>query len=100
MAITLSEVERIIKQFEPDIRAMGVKEIYIFGSVARGDAKVSSDVDCFVVFEESAKATFLTLARLQLFLEQKLKTPVDLGTKKSLHKSLKDQILKEAVRVA
>lgn len=96
----LQEVEKIIKQNESEIRAMGVKEIYIFGSVARGEETEKSDIDCFVVFEESAKAGFLKLAKLQLFLEQKLKTSVDLGTKNSLHREIKDQILKEAVRVA
>lgn len=96
----LHDVEKIIKQNESEIRAMGVKEIYIFGSVVRGEAHEKSDVDCFVVFDENAKAGFLKLAKLQLFLESKLKAPVDLGTKDSLHRQLREQILKEAIRVA
>lgn len=96
----LQDVERIIKQNESEIRAMGVKEIYIFGSVVRGEANPKSDVDCFVVFDENAKAGFLKLAKLQLFLESKLNTSVDLGTKASLHHELKERILREAVRVA
>lgn len=96
----MTEVEKIIKANESDIRAMGVKEIYIFGSVARGEATEKSDVDCFVVFDDNAKAGFLKLARLQMFLEEKLKATVDLGTKNSLHRLLKEQILKEAIRVA
>lgn len=96
----LQEVEKIIKENENEIRSMGVREIYIFGSVARGEATENSDIDCFIVFEDNAKAGFLKLAKIQLFLEQKLKTPVDLGTKNSLHRDLKSQILKEAIRVA
>lgn len=96
----LHDIENIIKQNESEIRAMGVKEIYIFGSVARGEATEKSDVDCFVVFHENSKAGFLKLAKLQLFLERKLHTSVDLGTKDSLHRQLKEQILKEAIRVA
>ena len=42
----------------------------------------------------------LKLARLQIYLEEKLKATVDLGTKNSLHRDLKAQILKEAIRVA
>ncbi len=94
------EVEKIIKENESEIRSMGVKEIYIFGSVARGSATDKSDVDCFVVFDENAKVGFLKLARLQMYLEEKLKATVDLGTKNSLHRDLKAQILKEAIRVA
>lgn len=96
----MTEVEKIIKANESDIRVMGVKEIYIFGSVARGEATEKSDIDCFVVFDDNAKAGFLKLARLQMFLEEKLKATVDLGTKNSLHRDLKEQILKEAIRVA
>lgn len=100
MKVTIDQVQKIIKENEPEIRSMGVKEVYVFGSVARGEANDKSDVDVFVVFEESAKATLFTLARLQFFLEKKLKTSVDLGTKNSLHRLLKDHILKEAIRVA
>lgn len=100
MRVTIDQVQKIIKENESAIRLMGVKELYVFGSVARAEANEKSDVDVFVVFEETAKATLFTLARLQMLLEEKLKTHVDLGTKNSLHRLLKDQILKEAVRVA
>lgn len=100
MRVTIDQVQKIIKENESAIRLMGVKELYVFGSVARAEANEKSDVDVFVVFEETAKATLFTLARLQMLLEEKLKTHVDLGTKNSLHRLLKDQILKEAIRVA
>jgi uncharacterized protein len=98
--ITIDQVQKTIKENETQIKLFGVKEVYIFGSVVRGENHDKSDVDVFVVFEENAKASLMTLAKLQLFLELKLKTSVDLGTKNSLHRLLKDQILKEAIRVA
>jgi predicted nucleotidyltransferase len=100
MKYTLDEVKKIISHSEPEIRKFGVKEIYLFGSVVRGESKETSDVDFFVVFEEATQIGFFGLIELQIFLESKLKTNVDIGTKNSLHRLLKDQILKEAVRVA
>lgn len=66
-------------------------------SVVRGEAKETSDVDFLVIFGPEG-TDFFTLYDLEQFLESKLKTKVDLGTK--LHPMLKDQIMREALRVA
>lgn len=97
MKLTSQDVIKIIKENEIEIRKFGVKEIYLFGSVVRGEAKETSDVDFFVVFGPEG-TDFFTLYDLEQFLESKLKTKVDLGTK--LHPLLKDKILQEALRVA
>jgi len=44
--------KKIISENESEIRKFGVKEIYLFGSVVRGEAKENSDVDFYVVFVE------------------------------------------------
>jgi predicted nucleotidyltransferase len=98
MKLTTQDVLKVIKENEAEIRKFGVKEIYLFGSVVRGEAKETSDVDFFVVFEESARVGYFKLIELQMFLESKLNTAVDLGTK--LHPALKDQVMREALRVA
>jgi len=100
MKLTVQDVIKAVKENESEIRKFDVKEIYLFGSVVRGEATDNSDVDFFVVFEDSAKVGFFKLMKLQNFLTEKLKTPVDLGTKKALHRLLRDQILREALRVA
>lgn len=99
MKLTLQDVSKIIKENEPELRKFGVKEIYLFGSVVRGEAKKDSDVDFFVEFGPEG-TDFFTLYDLEKFLEKKLNTKVDLGTRRSLHPLLRDQILREAVRVA
>ncbi len=100
MKKSLEEVKKIISANEHLLRQFGVREIYVFGSVVRGEAKATSDVDFFVVFDETAQIGFLRFVELEMFLAEKLNAKVDLGTKKSLHPMLRDQILKEAVRVA
>ena len=53
MKLTIEDVKKIISENESEIRKFGVKEIYLFGSVVRGEAKETSDVDFFVVFRYS-----------------------------------------------
>jgi len=98
MKLTTQDVKKIIKENEIEIHNFGVKEIYLFGSVLRGEAKETSDVDFLIVFNDTAKVGYFKLIELQIFLESKLKTAVDLGTK--LHPALKDQVMREALRVA
>ena len=97
MSLTADDVKKVIKDNEIEIRKLGVKEIYLFGSVVRGEAKESSDVDFFVVFGPEG-SDFFTLYDLEQFLQLKLNRKVDLGTK--LHPLLRDQIMREALRVA
>lgn len=97
MKLTVETVKRIIKENEVEIRKFGVKEIHLFGSVVRGESTEASDVDFLVSFGPEG-VDYFTLYDLEQFLQDKLKTKVDLGTK--LHPLLKDQIMREALRVA
>lgn len=74
-----------------------VKEIGIFGSVARGEETATSDVDVLVEF--SAPVGFFTFLDLEDFLTRTLGKKVDLVTKRALKPAVKDQILKDAVYV-
>lgn len=99
MEYSVDEIIDLIKKSEPELRRFWVLELYLFGSVARGQATDKSDVDFFVVLDERGTDLF-NLISLNQFLEDILKTKVDLGTKKSLRKSICDQVFQEAIRVA
>ena len=77
-----------------------VKEIRLFGSVARGQAKADSDIDLLVEFDPSAHIGLFEFSRLKYELSQLLGCDVDLVTPNALHKKLKADILKEAIRAA
>lgn len=79
-----------------ELRQLRVRSLAVFGSVARDEARVESDVDILVEFERPAG--LFELARLQRYLETILGRSVDLGTPDSLRCQLRDQILAEAVR--
>lgn len=74
----------------------GVRELSLFGSSARGVARVDSDVDLLVVFEPDARVTLLTLAALQRELSEAIGLPVDLVLKEGLKPRLRDQVIGEA----
>jgi uncharacterized protein len=76
----------------------GVRDLAVFGSVARGEASDASDLDVLVDFV--GKATFDGYTGLKLFLEDSLGVKVDLVTRAALKPRLRARIEAEARRVA
>jgi uncharacterized protein len=89
------EVTSRIRELEPQLRARGVKRLALFGSFARNEARVDSDVDMLVEFAPGQKSfdNFLALCEL---LEQRLERPVELVTLESLSPHIGPHILREA----
>ena len=88
-----------IAAHEAELRAMGVKRLLLFGSVARGQERAESDVDFLVEFDGRAVGYF-HLFKVQRQLEEWVGRKVDLGTVASLRRELRDEVLAEAVRAA
>lgn len=74
-----------------------VKNMGIFGSVARGEQTENSDIDILVEF--SAPIGFFDFIKLENELSKLLRKKVDLISKKSLKPSIKDIILNEVAYV-
>ena len=72
----------------------GAHNIRVFGSVARGDADESSDIDLLVDFEPDR--SLLDHAAFVLDLEELLGRKVDVVTEKGVYWLLRLRILKEA----
>ena len=73
-----------------------VRELAIFGSAARGEARPDSDVDLLVVFDEDASIGLLALVGLQRELAGLFGRPVDLVPKDGLKPALRDEVLAQA----
>lgn len=82
-----------------EIRAHGVRALYVFGSTARGVARDDSDVDIFIEAEQADRFNAFDLIDVKTLLEQRLDTHVDLTTRDGLHPRLRAQIEREAIRV-
>ena len=82
-------------------REFGVASLSLFGSVARGEERASSDVDILVSFEPTARVTLVTLSRLRDTLETLLGRPVDIvEDHPHLRPSLRRGIEQDRLRVA
>ncbi|HEX5010004.1 MAG TPA: nucleotidyltransferase family protein [Planctomycetota bacterium] len=76
----------------------GVRNLQVFGSVARDEAGPQSDVDVLVAFD--GPATFDRYFGLKFFLEDLLGSPVDLVSEKALRPELRGAVLGEAILVS
>jgi hypothetical protein len=75
--------------------AYGARNVRVFGSAARGDARPDSDLDLLV--ELDPERSLLDRVGLLLDLEDMLGRKVDLATEKGLHPALRERVLGEAV---
>lgn len=92
------QLERL-RSLEPELRSRGVAALYLFGSVARGEARADSDVDLFFDDAPNATLSLLDVIGIQHFLQDVLGAKVDLITRDSLHPLLRADIEAEAVPV-
>jgi predicted nucleotidyltransferase len=88
-----------LKQRSPEIRAIAAKHgagnVRVFGSVARGDAKPSSDVDFLI--DVVGPTTPWFPGGLLNDLEGLLGQPVDVVVARSLNPLIRDEVLAESV---
>lgn len=80
------------------MKKYGVTKIGLFGSYARGEENVSSDVDIVIemLTEKKSLSAFFSLKRE---LETALHTKVDLGIESALKPIAKEYILKDIIYV-
>jgi predicted nucleotidyltransferase len=73
----------------------GARNVRVFGSVARGDADDTSDVDLLVDFD--ADSTLMDHAAMLLELQELLGRRVDVAPEKCLRPRVRERVLQEAV---
>ena len=95
---SLEEIKSILKNLQEEIRKNYKAEVIgIFGSYARGEGKLESDIDVLVRFLEGA--TLFDFVGLSDFLEEKLGIKVDVVSERAIRKELKEKILNEVVAI-
>jgi predicted nucleotidyltransferase len=93
------DVTRTLDQHREVLRGrFGVTSIRLFGSVARDEASPDSDIDILVDFE--TPPTLFGFFRLRGYLEDLLNANVDLVTESGLKDRAREQVEKDAIRVA
>ena len=71
--------------------------IGLFGSYARGEQKIDSDIDLLVEFEDNTQELYDLKLRLKDFFLKTLGIEIDICREKYIKPRIKKQILKETV---
>lgn len=95
------KLDELIRDKREEIRRIaekhGARNVRIFGSVARGEAREASDIDLLVDVGPNTSSWFP--AGLILELQDLLGRRVDVVTTRALNSDLRDRVLREAVPV-
>jgi predicted nucleotidyltransferase len=97
MVIGRSEVDK--DDLAALCRRYGVRELSVFGSAARGQARPDSDIDLLVDFLPHAQTGLLDYAGLMLDLERLLGRKVDLVSRNGLKPLIRAALIEEARRI-
>ena len=88
-------IEEIKERIIPILGRSGIKKAAIFGSLAKGEAKTSSDIDILV--EIKSDMSLLDFIGIKIELEEALKMRVDLVEYDTIKPIIKERILAEQV---
>jgi predicted nucleotidyltransferase len=81
-----------------DLKRLGVEHLYMFGSMARDEAKAESDVDLFFDYQRGKLGLF-ELMEVKEAAARILGRPTDIMTRDSLHKTLRKRIEASALQI-
>jgi uncharacterized protein len=98
----LAERERVlrtIRAHEARLRALGVSRLWLFGSVARGDAGRRSDVDIMIAIPAGRKFSLFDLGEVRVELCEQLGGKVDVVIEEDLEPGFRGDILADLVEV-
>ena len=87
-----------LKAHEAELRRLGVEQLFLFGSTARGEARDNSDVDLFFDYRKGELGLF-ELMEVKERASRILGRRADIMTRDSLHSLLRPRIEAAAVRV-
>jgi predicted nucleotidyltransferase len=74
-----------------------IVRIGFFGSYARGDQKITSDIDLLVEFEDNVENLYDLKLQIKEFFQKKLNLEVDICREKYIKPRMKKSILEEVI---
>jgi len=89
---------KYIRLHKEEISQFGVERIGMFGSFARGDNSINSDVDILVKFRETS-SPFYSYFNLKNYLQDNLQIEVDLCREEDIRKEFREEILRSVIYV-
>jgi uncharacterized protein len=94
--LQLGDVQVVEAELADLCRRYRVRELSLFGSAARGEARAASDIDLLVEFLPNAQVDLVEYAGFMLDLSRLLGRKVDLVSKNGLKPLIRASVLQEA----
>lgn len=88
-----------LKRNQATLKALGLARLSLFGSTARGQASVASDIDLAVTLDKDAKIDLFRFAAITEQLTRLLGTQVDLIVEPARNPRMQAQIDQDRLRV-
>jgi len=95
--VTRDEVMTKLRAHEAELRAAGVEALWLFGSFARGDARVDSDVD--LLYDGVESRSFVDWLHLRERFGAIIGGPVDVHRREALRARVRARVEPQSVRV-
>lgn len=76
--MTRDEIIATLRRHEEELRRLGVSQLSLFGSTARGEDGPESDIDIAATFDPAARLSLFDVAGIEARLSEILERSVDL----------------------
>jgi predicted nucleotidyltransferase len=91
-------VIRTLRAHEAELRAEGISHVYLFGSVARGEADEKSDVDLFYDYEPE-RFGFLQFMRIRELAPEIIGRSVDIMPRDGIWSRIRSDVERSAIKI-
>jgi uncharacterized protein len=95
---TAERVIETLRAHEKELRQAGLRSISLFGSLARGETEMDSDIDLAAEFDPAARMDLLRLSAVERRIAELLGSPVDLLPEPVEKRRMQDQINRDRRR--
>ncbi len=93
------QIVSLVQEHAAELRARGVIGLGLFGSLARGDAGVDSDIDIVIDVAPQQKFSLIDLAGLRVFLCELFRHETDVVIRDDLRPDFRETVDRETVRL-
>jgi predicted nucleotidyltransferase len=94
-----AEVLSRLRDHADEIRAIGARSLYLFGSTARGEEQPDSDIDLFIDYDHDSDFSLIELIRIENLIRNLLREKVEVTTRDGLHPLIRDEAEASAEKI-